>query len=296
MLRLSGRIAQKGFTLVELLVVIAIIGVLVALLLPAIQSAREAARRAQCQNNMRQVGLGLLNLHDSTGEFPPASAPSGWAWPTALLPVVEQQNLYDSLDFSIGASKFHETNNVAVKNFVPGLTCPSAGQPELVTCCNQLPGEQDAAEINYAAVSTHRESIKGTTTYRAQDRKGTGVIHLGGNTRIAEITDGTSNTFIVSEVDYLDDDPLKNNLPKHCPGGGCELGAMWITANYVTTFYGINSDMGYEQGVVRSWHPGGAHFTFVDGHVQFLQDSINQDVLVALTTKSGEEVIDATAF
>src|ERR1700704_1333018 len=95
---------RRGFTLVELLVVIAIIGVLVALLLPAVQAAREAARRIKCQNNLKQIGIGLHNYHDTIGCFPPGATKSNTtSWHVHVLPFMEQKNLYDQFDFSAGA-------------------------------------------------------------------------------------------------------------------------------------------------------------------------------------------------
>ncbi len=117
---------------------------------------------------------------------------------------------------------------------------------------------------------------------------------LRSKVKISHITDGTSNTFMVAEADLDPDDPL-------CAGGiyggpGCILGKLWASENRVTTAWGINSNPSLFDAGIQSRHPVGAQFVFADGHVQFLSEVINQEVLVALTTRAGDEVIDPSEF
>ncbi|MCY2995734.1 MAG: DUF1559 domain-containing protein [Planctomycetota bacterium] len=212
----SSRRNRQAFTLVELLVVIAIIGILVALLLPAIQAAREAARRSQCSNNLKQIGLALQNHHDIYKRLPPGNAqdqmpfsPSigggaGWGsnWPVYILPYVELQSIYDQWDFTQGGNSgvFNNTN-IALRNglLLPGFKCPSSPLPAM--CVNQ----NTTAAINYVGISG---AINGLILGYAEGRTnggGSGIICAGGvlypNSKInyRDITDGTSNVLAVSE-------------------------------------------------------------------------------------------------
>ncbi|MCX7424583.1 MAG: DUF1559 domain-containing protein [Planctomycetia bacterium] len=281
----------SGFTLVELLVVIAIIGILIALLLPAVQAAREAARRMQCSNNERQIGLGLLSYHDAQAAFPSDSGGvgTGWSWSARILPYIECDAIHRRIDFSVNYNEVHEINNQAMRTFVATYLCPSAPEPYLIKCCGALVakyGVEHSAETNYSAVATHRASAE---AYYARDPNGTGVMYLGSKTKIGDISDGTSMTFLVAECDLEQNDPYDPTSAQH-------WGKIWASENRVTTAYGINSDLGHEYAPVRSHHPGGAQFLFTDGHVTFLAETIDQAVLIALTTRAGGEPIDATEY
>ena len=157
--RKSNPYSNPGFTLVELLVVIAIIGILVALLLPAVQSAREAARRMECSNNLKQMGLGLLNYHNTELAFPSGTGGTGtaWSWSARILPYIESQNIHKQIDFSFNYNVVHRINNTAMKTFVDTYICPSAPDPLLIACCGAIPGDADTAETNYSAIATHRD-------------------------------------------------------------------------------------------------------------------------------------------
>ena len=283
---------KTGFTLVELLVVIAIIGILIALLLPAVQAAREAARRMQCSNNEKNIGLGLLNYHDTHGVFPPGTMGTGtsWSWSARILPFMEVGDIHKQIDFSHNYNE-HATsgpvaiNNRAMKTFVSTYICPSAPEPYLIACCGGIPGDDDAAETNYSAVATHRDGEKPVDdVFYARDLDGTGILYLNSATKIRDVTDGTSSTFLVAECDLDQNDPYN-------PGSSQHWGKIWASENRVTTGYGINSDWGHVKAPVRSRHPGGAQFLFADGHVQFISETIDQDILDALTTRNWGEVI-----
>ena len=289
---------RTAFTLVELLVVIAIIGILIALLLPAVQAAREAARRMQCSNNLKQLGLALQMYHDTYKVFPYASCVNDteagyWGWSTVMLSYIEAQNTYDRIDFNYDYNMLHEINNEAMRTFISVYQCPSAPENQLVTCCMPIPGEEDAAETNYSAVTTHL-----ATPYAgASGDSGTGVMYTNSHTSLRDITDGTSHTFLVGECDPPQDDPTyKSMYPEYCPGGNCYIGKMWATGAYVTTAYGINSHLHMYESGIESNHAGGAQFLYVDGHVEMLNEDIDQTLLEALTTRNWGEQIDISGF
>lgn len=185
---------RKGFTLVELLVVIAIIGILIALLLPAVQAAREAARRMQCTNNLKQIGLALHNYHGTYKTFPPSviwgypntpeyqlgvlPAPYHHTWCTAILPFMEQQSLYDTVDFRLPA-----WNQPIVGTQVSGLRCPSDSG-----------GLNQPADTSGIAITNY----PGSMGYHWWSTQG-GVFNIEKITKMADIADGTSNSIMVAE-------------------------------------------------------------------------------------------------
>lgn len=297
---------SEAFTLVELLVVITIIGILIALLLPAIQAAREAARRVQCQNNLKQIGLGLHGFVEARGTFPlscywpKGSSPElqkklGYGWSTYILEYMECGNVFNRINFDFGGNSAQ--NAEAMQQFLPFYQCPSAPPNKLVTACNDIPGTADAAEINYAAVATHWNVDYAST--QPIPESATGIMHENLTDEdighpIAEVRDGTSQTFLVSETDYpFEDDPFYTTYAgtPACPGGKCDIGAVWMQGAQQTTAHGINGHNWTIKAGVYSHHPGGAHFLFADGHVQFLAETVQQPILDGLTTRAGNEVI-----
>jgi prepilin-type N-terminal cleavage/methylation domain-containing protein len=215
------RSKRRGFTLVELLVVIAIIGILIALLLPAVQAAREAARRSQCTNNLKQVGLALQNYHDTYKSFPPEAiygngvlsgskqGPYNYTWLFMILPFIEQQPLYDSADLSypiwVGPSG---SPQAVASTQVGALQCPSAEELQVTDTHNM-------AYTNYIAsegfhwwkdgwVSTLQDyggkcAVEGTANFPRQGD----LMNVFAQTRtrkMSDIRDGTSNTIVVAEV------------------------------------------------------------------------------------------------
>ncbi|MCX7428091.1 MAG: DUF1559 domain-containing protein [Planctomycetia bacterium] len=283
---------NNGFTLVELLVVIAIIGILIALLLPAVQAAREAARRMGCSNNLRQVGMSLQTYHNSYERFPHGTffdgTNSGWSWSAVVLPFMEEKNAGSLINFDYGYSSAVNAN--ATRSLIPVYQCPSAPPNQKCSCCRGIDGEEDTGETNYTGIATHRAG------YLYDKTDGTGVLFANSRVRIGEITDGTSQTFIVGEVDLDQDDPWKTDNPAYCPGLKCFVGRAWAEGNIVTTTYGINSKPNMVIPAVFSRHPSGAQFGFCDGHVVFVDEAIEQSVLEALTTRAGGESIDPALF
>lgn len=286
--RRGRAVSAAGFTLVELLVVIAIIGVLVALLLPAVQAAREAARRSQCVNNLRQMGIALQNYHGAKQAFPHAAGYANgrylWSWSATILPYLEEANAESLIKYENGYNV--PVNKTAITTRFSVYQCPTAPPNELVSCCIDIPGEADAGETTYSATATHRK------IYYGVDVDGTGAIFENSKTSFKDILDGSSNTLIVGEVDHDQDDPWKTTYPDYCPGRGCHIGKPWAAGNQISTYRGINSKPVFEQTGIQSWHAGGAHFLFVDGHASFLDESLPQEIVTALTTRAGEETID----
>ena len=298
--------ADRAFTLVELLVVIAIIGILIALLLPAVQAAREAARRAQCANNFHQVGVALHNYHSSLGVFPPGiyiwyandcadpgtgQSYYGWSWSTFILPYLESGSVYERFDFKVPG--YHLAPNFAAgSQFVASYLCPSDPQGrELVWCCsgmrNGTDEDEDLAKCNMAGVTDSAHYMCQVGSYSVPNPDGDGVLFNRSRVTASQISDGTSKTLAVGEV-----------VGK---GPGTHVGIFWATWNLMDTVHGINHPIelvraGYEwdpwdpySSGFASLHPGGCHFTMADGSVQFISETIAQNILIALTTRSGGE-------
>ncbi len=198
---------QAAFTLVELLVVIANIGILMALLLPAVQAAREAARRRQCANNMKQAALALHNYHSTFQRFPGIGPTSNTAFSVQaqILPYAEQQNLVDLIDFQspiynggghAGPATIHPNNEGAAQHLVPMFRCPSDGQTDLfdLTDCNPALGQAYRGTNLVVSTGSGRDG-----NWRISNRTD-GLFYYGSATRFADMTDGTSNVVVFSET------------------------------------------------------------------------------------------------
>jgi prepilin-type N-terminal cleavage/methylation domain-containing protein len=316
---------SAGFTLVELLVVIAIIGVLVALLLPAVQAARSAARRTMCQNNLKQIGISLLNYHDQFNEFPPSvtfdptrGEPSVARthfknWVIAILPFMEQQNLYDQFDFEAPINS--RLNSAARGTRVPAMLCAEEDSTNQDTLYIQDGGNW--ARGNYAAnacmgaFSTSWRAGAGADSERWKGDLTRGVMGANVSTSIAQITDGTTNTIMVGEIrvgiDAVDrrgtwalGGPGASSLWMHGSDDAngvnvCTLAADNIQycadiftavgeATVASQCMGCNRNGGDNtQTAARSNHPGGIFVCMVDGSVQFLSDFIDTLTIWDLT-------------
>ncbi|MCA9101954.1 MAG: DUF1559 domain-containing protein, partial [Planctomycetales bacterium] len=214
----TGRRGLPGFTLVELLVVIAIIGILIALLIPAVQSAREAARRSQCANNVKQIGLGLQNYASALGTFPPgtimnpAGDPNlpantrgyiGWGWGALVLPFIEQGAVHDAFDFASPQGIVAFPGNAAGGTLISGYLCPSAvgSGARWVECCSGFQNGptpvDDFRETNYAGVA---DSVNAFYVATQGVSNGDGMLFNHAAIQFRRVSDGTSNTLLVGEV------------------------------------------------------------------------------------------------
>jgi len=276
----------RGFTLVELLVVIAIIGILIALLLPAVQAAREAARRAQCTNNLKQIGLALHNYHDTLNCFPPEYIDFGatgvgyrcpeprWAWGGFILPYIEQQALYDVLD--------------PAKNFGVPPTPPAA--LETVLDCYLCPSDDHSTPWNgyfKTTSNTNPTSIHlGKSNYVISESiachgRGTRNRATNASHTIAEILDGTSNTMMVAERDYV------KHVAAVYPARQRSTSSVGFRAlNPINTpCVGNTGNRTYSapgiacsRYTIGSMHPGGCNVVFCDGAVHFLSETMESAV------------------
>lgn len=276
---------RRGFTLVELLVVIAIIGILIALLLPAVQYVRVAARQTQCQNNLRQIGVAVSVYHDTYRALPAASRwrTKYYSAFTAILPFVEQDPLYKTYDPRLSA--FHRHNLNAIKDRVPTYLCPQ------MTLGRVVP---NYSRREVAGPSSYAVNVGSNNAWRGP-RNGPFVYDTDGRRRFADIQDGLSTTILVGELDY----GLKNYYwrgTREWRGGVTQWGVGYPGYSIATTVGVYNADRlitGYNEfQTFRSDHPHGANFLFGDGSVKFLSDHINADVLDAMATRNGGETID----
>ena len=292
-----SRPMKKGFTLIELLVVIAIIAVLIALLLPAVQQAREAARRTQCKNNLKQIGLALHNYHGTHKAFPPAAVlmvgsgigtaaditddggrQPGWGWGAFILPFIEQANLYEAA--GIGNGSFIYDHIDEYRTPISGYMCPSDPGEDINDrsfWATRAPGNDMsvvAAKSNYVGVQDHRPDY-----YFSQPSLASGAFFINSSTEISDLIDGTSNTLAIGERAVNPQLPQDDNNPSGASWAGCVDVTHGRDCTYdITGTAGvpINSGTGYywAQGF-SSHHTGGAHFLLFDGSVKFISENIN---------------------
>jgi prepilin-type N-terminal cleavage/methylation domain-containing protein len=285
---LEDRRPRCAFTLVELLVVIAIIGILMGLLLPAVQKVREAIARLECQNNLKQIGLALHQFHDTFGFFPPGyraekpyldgatdTAP-GWGWAAYVLPFLEQENLFRQLNFQQPVQ-----NSTAIRSSLALYLCPCDLTPALFFPVPDGFGNPVclAAPCSYAACVGGDES----DTFGPS---GQGVFYRNSQTRLTDITDGTSCTILVGERAWANAngiwagaiDGAVTKRGQHNPCRGSRA-AWYPAATFVLAHAHLNNTNTDTDGGLddfSSLHPDGSNFVFGDGAVHFLR-SIRSD-------------------
>lgn len=284
---------RRGFTLVELLVSIAIIGVLVALLLPAVQAAREAARRSQCANHLRQMGLALHQYEQTGRALPPAGRGSESAFLLAL-PYLEQSSLHQGFDFSVGWGNASDKNDEIIRHSVPAYLCPSMtlprAVPEKISACSPESGAAGSYALSTGTNNPWPLDAVFNGAFTKPPLKST--LHRISN------RDGSSHTLMVGELDY----GLRNFLFLTClekygqlRGGTTIWGTGYPGYSWASTFGVYNAERivapgtNYEWATFRSDHSGGCNFCFVDGSVRFVPTTIDAAVLDALATREGSE-------
>jgi prepilin-type N-terminal cleavage/methylation domain-containing protein/prepilin-type processing-associated H-X9-DG protein len=318
---------RGGFTLIELLVVIAIIGVLVGLLLPSVQAAREAARRAQCTNNLKQLGLALHGYHDAQGSYPagylarvggggvhgaadPATrdAGPGWAWGTQVLPYLEGAPLYASLNMDLPC--WLPANRTGTRNSVAVFLCPSVSEASLTY------GPEDSSGVRLAtfgrshyAASAGRNEPWGYTT-DDHSLVADGPFFRNSRTTTADVTDGLSNTVFLGEhTAALSDKTWVGVVPgtATCPRPRFAYSTCDFAATQALVHSGpaqtehppvIHPPNARSCHVCQMYaeHPGGANVLLGDGSVRFVRETVNQLAWAALATIRGGEVIGGDAF
>ena len=285
---------RRAFTLIELLVVIAIIGVLVALLLPAVQAARDAARRISCQNNLKQIGLALHLYHDTFRELPPAEIrPHRILWSGMLLPYIEQRDLYDTLDWGVPWNTDGSDNERGCQSYISTYRCPSSNAPKRVDS-NGIPNR---VPMNYLAIvsgTTRRESGECPC---ASDLDVDGVFQHQWGRRFAEIIDGLSNTAMVGEAlfsyrFYGVDHTGQNQFVDHWYIGTLDghleasesVGSTGVPPNHFPNAIGqvFVDELELSLG---SRHPTLVQVVMADGHVRAVAETIDAQVWSAMGTR-----------
>ena len=310
---------SRGFTLIELLVVIAIIAILIALLLPAVQQAREAARRTQCKNNLHQLGIAMHNYHDSVGCFPPGAGGSNFSPHARILPYIDQAPLYNQINFNL--SPLHAANAGPWAMSLPAFLCPSN--------TDMLPG--NVGGRNNYWTNTGTTVLNGLpSTDPAHPNFGwpmpDGVFHNSSKIRMRDIIDGTSQTAMMSEkmtgdgsngVSSPDTDTYQpgtypanaEEAYRFCLAvdvtdlsmqGISNIGVPWILGDNDSTYYyhtqppngrSCRYPPSRMASAANSRHEGGVHLLLCDGSVRFVSENINLPTWRALGSRNGAEVI-----
>ena len=325
MTALLRRVPQHrvAFTLIELLVVIAIIAILIGLLLPAVQKVREAASRLKCQNNLKQIGLALHNYESSFRTFPPASTgpastalptpPYRHGWVAMTLPWIEQENVRNAYDMN--ANWYDPPNASVIQIPLKIYHCPSADFGRTATSSSaNVYGTRTAAAWDYANVNVSGSVPGGAYSGAANAERRKGVMNDREGSTIAQIQDGLSNTLMVSEdanrpqlwilgrrrTDII---AQTSNFPAGNVGPGEVTGGVWAEHQKTVSVGGASAD-----GTITSpggpcainctndWeiyamHTGGANGLMADGAVRFLRAGMSIDVLAALCSRAGGEIV-----
>lgn len=305
----ARRFKSAGFTLVELLVVIAIIGILIALLLPAVQAARESSRRTHCANNLKQIALGVFNFESANGQFPPGwtrdrAFGACWGWGTYILPFIEQGPIYDVLaphNRHLEDAAADPAGLRALQTPISTYRCPS-DPTEILQPGNRnlqpgyVVGRIDGKEValsNYvgvygsgwlAEVNPKPDFAYNGAAANAFDNYGKGVFSKNSTTRAKDITDGLSNTFAIGERAFHAPPHQYVDVAEYMASIWCGLnagnqsewhseGPHWVLGH---TFTFLHND--YNAAALQGFssrHIGGAQFAMCDGSVHFITDNID---------------------
>lgn len=308
---------RKGFTLIELLVVIAIIAILIGLLLPAVQKVREAAARMKCQNNLKQLGLGVHSYHDTYSRFVPAGNISTWlSWHVGILPYIEQAALFNKFSQATGGYIVTGKYDIPVNNKVPTFLCPSQTDAEKMILSPTPPHNVNLPEVinNQPPYTTHYYGVGGpvganpTTganyvnevndpTHGRMGKQG--MFQRTDTVKLENIVDGTSNTLMIGEMSWSPGVIAPGNIAgtrfrgwaRGCEntanGGTAVCGGIKSIANAINAY----SNTLFNEMPFGSQHTGGTNFSMGDASVRFLNASININAYRAAASYNGGEVI-----
>ena len=313
---------RRGFTLIELLVVIAIIAVLIGLLLPAVQKVREAAARAQCQNNLKQLGLALHNYEGATGSYPYGAHSAGSMWSGWVTPYIEQGALHTAMTLdregtinanwaaasvlasaSLTSTNATERNIAACEVFVPTLRCPSSTMPRYV-----LDSSYESWKVQKPVPVSYAACYSGTSTADPATAAENGVFYWMSQTRVGDVTDGLSNTVLLGEVEFAIGDATGPDSTsntgtarkRHFAFGSDDIDdgkriseavcSTGVPLNLPAAAAGTAGFVPYRIGY-GSRHTDGANFVFGDGSVRFLRTSIDPAQYSRLGSRADGQVL-----
>lgn len=290
-MKIAQRSKRHGFTLIELLVVIAIIAILIALLLPAVQQAREAARRTQCKNNLKQIGIAFHNYHDAYGALPAGYIYRGgngrcnYGWGVAILPFLEQDNLYEQLDpgtiplYDRYVSGAPQNVIDLLQTFLPAYMCPSDTGNKLATSLNF--GSSNHFRVGYSSYvgcAGWSGSPSGDPyDYPIRDLDCGGMLYGNSFRRFADVTDGLTNTQLVGEREFRSHGATWLGVGRNHSFGNQDTlrtlfrGSFQINFDYAAA--GQPQNVGKGQS---SEHSGGLNILLADGSVRFLSENANR--------------------
>ncbi|MDR3639544.1 MAG: DUF1559 domain-containing protein [Isosphaeraceae bacterium] len=318
---------KRAFTLIEVLAVIVIVGLVIGLLLPAVQAAREAGRRMQCQNNLRQIGLAIHGYHDVWHSFPPAYlAPdvlpdlelgAGWAWGALILPYLEQRPVYDAANFDLGYGEpvvgsrgmlGLKANRTVMQVSMSIFLCPSAG------------GGEGPIRLGYDSALLfgspgHYIASAGWMDSSQSPIDGTGVLYPNSRVAIGDVSDGTGTTLLIGERSRnLADAAWSGVFGSHSTPAPLCTEAGWPVKSCVGLMFLVMGRTGPSSDIVSgdipsgnspnhqgadgfaSLHAGGCQFLVCDGSVRFVRETLAPQVFQALATRAGGEIVGADQY